>query len=138
MQTERARKRMPEQPKTCVVVSYWTARSHQHLHRLLRQMTMRKFDAGCPFDLVISCNGGDVKPLTLPSKFRSLRPRIFNRENTGWNLGAWDHAWRMTSGYDFFLFLQDDCFLKSQNWVYDFQFRAENDDGIGLLGETIM
>ncbi len=97
-----------------------------------------KFDAGCPFDLVISCNGGELKPLTLPSNFSPLRPRIFNRENTGWNLGAWEHGWRTAGAYDYFLFLQDDCYLKRQNWVYDFQFRAENDAGIGLLGEAIM
>jgi hypothetical protein len=129
---------MAERPKTCVIVSYWTARPQTHLHRLLGQMMTRRYDAGCPFDLIISCNGGDTQPLTLSPDFNPLRPRVFNRENTDWNLGAWDHGWRMAGPYDYFLFLQDDCYIKRRNWVYDFQFRAENDPGIGLLGEAIM
>lgn len=127
---------MPEKPKTCVVVSYWTGRPDRALHRLLRQMS--KVDAGCPHDLVIVCNGGDLKPLTLPAEFESSRARVFDRENTGWNLGAWDHGWRVAGDYEYFLFLQDDCLLKRPNWVYDFEFRADNDPGIGLLGEEIM
>ena len=127
---------MPEKPKTCVVVSYWTGRPVKDLHKLLRQM--KKIDAGTRFDVVVVCNGGDVKPLSLPALFDDLRPRVFNRENTGWNLGAWDHGWRVAGIYDHFLFLQDDCFLKKPSWLLDFVFRAENDPGIGLLGEAIM
>ncbi len=44
----------------------------------------------------------------------------------------------MAGEYDYFLFLQDDCFLKKPNWVLDFEFPAGNDPGIGLLGEAIM
>ena len=125
-------------PKTCVVVSYWAARANKFLYRLLRQMMKEKFDPGCAFDLVVICNGGDLQPLKLPAEFSLLRPRVYNRENTGWNLGAWDHGWRVAGDYEYFLFLQDDCYLKRRNWVLDFQFRAENDVGIGLLGETTM
>jgi hypothetical protein len=99
---------------------------------------MIAFDGGSPFDVVIVCNGGDVSPLSLPKKFASLQPRVFNRENSGWNLGAWDFGWRKAGKYDYFLFLQDDCFLKSKNWISDFEFRMANDPGIGLLGEEIM
>lgn len=127
---------MSGRAKTCVVVSYWTGRKPGDLHKLLRQMG--KLDAGSPFDLVVVCNGGDGRPLSLPDEFLSLQPRIFNRENTGWNLGAWDHGWRQAGEYDHFLFLQDDCFLKQPGWVGDFEFRVENDPGIGLLGEEIM
>jgi hypothetical protein len=119
-----------------VVVSYWNGRPSKDLHKLLRQMT--KVEAGSPFGLVIVCNGGDVRPLALPGEFDPLRPRVFNRENSGWNLGAWDFGWRVAGEYDHFLFLQDDCFLKRPGWVFDFEFRAENDPGIGLLGEEIM
>ena len=45
-----------------------------HRDRLLRQMMAKKFDLGCPFDLVVTCNGGDDKPLTLPSEFERIRP----------------------------------------------------------------
>jgi hypothetical protein len=123
-------------PRTCVVVSYWTGMPTKHLHRLLAQM--QKIDAGAPFDLLVVCNGGLETPLTLPVRFDSLRPRIINRENTGYNLGAWDCGWREAGGYEYYLFLQDDCFLKRTNWVGDFEFRMSRDEGIGLLGETIM
>jgi hypothetical protein len=123
-------------PKTCVVVSYWTGRSTKELAALLRQM--KRVDAGAPFDLVVVCNGGDLAPLALPNEFDGLRPRVLNRENTGWNLGAWEYGWREAGAYDYYLFLQDDCFLKRAGWVADFEFRFENDPGIGLVGEEIM
>ncbi len=99
---------------------------------------MMTLEAGSPFDLVVVCNGGDVQPLSLPNEFDPLRPRVLNRENTGWNLGAWDHGWRNSGDYQHFLFLQDDCFLKKPGWLGEFVFRFENDPGIGLLGEEII
>jgi hypothetical protein len=99
---------------------------------------MLKVDAGCPFDVVVVCNGGDLRPLSLPESFKALRIQIFNRENTGWNLGAWEFGWRNAGGYQYYLFLQDDCYLKSAGWIVDFEFRIEHDSGIGLLGEEIM
>ena len=127
---------LSDQPRTCVVVSYWTGRPPAPLYRLLGQM--KRVKAGSPFDLVVVCNGGDVAPLTLPARFAALGPRVFQRENTGWNLGAWDHGWRSAGVYDHFLFLQDDCLIKAPNWVHDFEYRVENDPGIGLLGEMVM
>jgi hypothetical protein len=124
------------EPKTCVVISYWTGRPQRGLHKLLSQIS--KVDAGAKFDVVIVCNGGDLKPLSLPDSFRKLPIRIFNRENTGWNLGAWEFGWRIAGPYPYFLFLQDDCYLKSKGWIADFEFRIEHDSGIGLLGEEIM
>jgi hypothetical protein len=47
---------MTTKPRTCVVISYWAARSVKNLYRLLRQM--QKIDAGSPFDIVIVSNGG--------------------------------------------------------------------------------
>jgi hypothetical protein len=123
-------------PNTCVVVSYWMGRPAKRLHGLLAQM--QKVDAGVPFDLVVVCNGGDERPLSLPRRFDDLRPIVLNRENCGFNLGAWEHGWRSVDGYEFFLFLQDDCFLKQAGWVYDFEFRITHDRGIGLLGEMVV
>ena len=124
------------QPRTCVVISYWVARPPQALFRLLRQA--RKIDPGAPIDIVVVCNGGDQAPLALPPEFADRSIRVIPRENTGWNLGAWDAGWRAATGYEFYLFLQDDCVLKRPRWVGEFEFRAENDAGVGLLGETLM
>jgi len=120
--------------RTCVVVSYWTGLPVRRLHRLLQQMKM--IDAGSPFDVVVVCNGGDKRPLTLPRRFDGLKPRILNRENDNYNLGAWDHGWRNAPGYDYYLFLQDDCFLKDSDWLYAFERRMDFDRGAGLLGEV--
>lgn len=122
-----------EKPRTCVVVCYWTGRPIRRLHKLLEQMKI--FDAGSPFDLVIVCNGGDERPVTLPRRFDVLKPKILNRENTYFNLGAWDHGWRNSPGYEFYFFLQDDCFLRDVDWVYAFERRMDFDRGLGLLGE---
>jgi len=123
-------------PKTCVVVSYWVARSPRALFKLLRKT--QELDAGSPFDLIVVCNGGDLKPLTLPPNLARLGFRVLFRENTGWNLGAWEQGWRSAQGYQFYLFLQDDCILKRPGWISEFEFRAENDPKVGLIGETIM
>ena len=125
-----------EKPRTCVVICYWTGRPTKDLHRLLDQM--RRLDAGAPHDLAIVCNGGDERPLTLPRRFDGLRPRIINRENAGYNLGAWECGWRSAADYEYYLFLQDECFLKRRNWVGDFEACMSRDAGIGLLGESSM
>lgn len=123
-------------PRTCVVVSFWNGRSAGPLYRLLSQM--RKVDSGSPFDTVVVCNGGDEEPLRLPSKFADLRPQILDRENQGFNIGAWDHGWRNAGDYEYYLFIQDDCFLKGRSWVSGFESRFDQDAGIGLLGEHVV
>jgi len=127
---------MPPKPRTCVVVCYWTGHKPDDLHRLLGQMM--KLDAGSPFDVVVVTNGGDIRPLTLPPRFAPLRPRLIDRENVGYNLGAWEQGWRESEGYEYYLFLQDECFLKRPGWVGDFEFRMDRDPGVGLLGERFM
>ena len=127
---------MSDQPRTCVIVSFWAARSSKNLHSLLRQM--QNVDAGCPFDVAVVSNGGDLTPLEIPSRFDSLKIRaVFNRENTYYNLGAWEHGWRSVQGYKFFLFIQDECALVSRNWVAEYEYRMDRDLRIGLLGEDI-
>lgn len=123
-------------PTTCVIVSYWTGHSMRNLLRLLRQMG--SVDAGSPFDTIVVCNGGDVRPLSLPESCGSVKARVLNRENSGYNIGAWEAGWRAAGPYECFLFLQDECFLKRPHWLSEFEFRMDHDSGIGLLGETMM
>lgn len=122
---------------TCVVVSYWVGSPTNKLFSLLSQML--KKEAGCEFGLVIVCNGGDQKPLILPAKFQKLNPVVLNRENIGYNIGAWNFGWQsVKSDYIYFMFLQDECFLKKKNWLSNYEYRFSNDDKVGLLGEVIM
>ena len=126
----------PPRAKTCVIVCYYVGQDLKHLHRLLGQM--QRVEAGAPFDLIIVVNGGDQRPLTLPDRFASLRPRVENRINRGYNIEGWDVGWRLAPEYNFYLFLQAECYLKRRGWVSEFEFRATNDPGVGLIGETIM
>lgn len=129
---------VPSNPpaRTCVVVCYYVGQDVKHLHRLLGQML--RTPAGAPFDLRVVVNGGDQRPLTLPARFDPLRARIEDRPNRGYNIEAWDVGWRLDPAYDYYLFLQAECHLKRPNWVAEFEFRAGNDPGVGLIGETIM
>lgn len=122
--------------RTCVVVCYWTGRSPKPLWRLLRSMA--KHAPGARYDVLVVCNGGDLQPLALPSAFAGTGIRVLNRENTGWNLGAWEAGWRASPGYTYYLFLQAECFVRRAGWVHRFEHRIENDAGIGMLGERLM
>jgi len=87
------------------------------------------------FELVVVCNGGDQKPLPPISGVG-----VINRPNHGYNIGAWDAGWRALSdrGFKYFVFLQDDCFLKTSSWLEAFEERFEHDAGVGVLGESFV
>jgi len=95
---------------------------------------MQQFEAGLPYDLVLSANGSDYSP---PSELTSRFRTIFVRENVGYNLGAWDYAWRRLSDYKWFLFLQDDCQIIRHRWLYRFQRRFDSVRDCGLVGEYL-
>ena len=119
---------------TCVIICYYIGHSKRNLFYLLDQML--RIDPGAPFDTLIVVNGGDVKPLILPARYYSLRAKVINRVNHGYNIEAWDIGWRMNTTYEYYLFLQSECFLKRAGWISDFEFRMSRDAGIGLLGEV--
>lgn len=123
-------------PTVCVVICYWIGRSPKPLLRLLAQM--QKYPAGETYDVLIVCNGGDEKPLAVPTGFPDLRIEVINRKNEGWNLGAWQAGWKERPDYDYYLFLQAECFIKEQDWLRRYVHRFQTDDGIGLLGEHLM
>jgi hypothetical protein len=121
---------------SCVVISHWTGHPRRVLHQLLSQM--QKIDAGSPFDLVVVCNGGDREPLVLPRRFDSLRARIVNRANTGYNIGAWEAGRCASPDSPAYLFLQDECFIQRAGWLSEYEYRFFGDAGVGLLGESLM
>ena len=117
-----------------VVVSYWAEREPRHLFRLIKQLF--RYEAGAPFSLALVCNGGDERPIELPGRFAGLGIKALNRENRGFNIGAWDHGWRSSEGYENFLFLQDDCFVVRRGWLRGFLDAMGPEPKIGLLGES--
>ena len=127
---------MKSRARTCVVICYWTGRAPRPLWQLLR--SMQRHSAGAPYDVLIVCNGGDREPLRVPPAFRWPNLRVLDRENTGWNLGAWEAGWRASPGNEFFLFLQAECFIRRADWLRRFEHRLEQDGGVGMIGERLM
>jgi len=83
----------------------------------------------CDFYLVMN---GDQK---VSADYAGFFTNVFYRENTGYNLAAWDFAWRQLGQYDYFLFLQDDCIILKKNWLRDFYDCFKSEKKCGLVGE---
>ena len=119
-----------------VVISYWSERDIEPLKKLVVQIN--EINAGTIFDVLIVCNGQSqevnylLEQLTLFYKFR-----VIQRENVGFNIGAWDYGWRQSPNYTNFLFLQDDCIIFNTNWLKAFTDKFYADPNIGLLGESL-
>jgi hypothetical protein len=98
---------------------------------------MAAFEAGCGFTVLVVVNGGTVEiPTTVKRRLAAHGLGVSSRENTGYNIGAWDHGWRLLPGFDRYLFLQDECFIRREGWLGAFVERMRADPGLGLLGES--
>src|SRR5438067_8085143 len=117
--------------KLAVVVSTWSGSPAQHLVQLCE--SLRRHRAGADYDLVLCANGESILPGELNRQFAE----VFVRENTSYNLGAWDYAWRRLPEHDYFLFLQDDCVALRNGWLRDFIERFVSTPRCGLVGENI-
>jgi hypothetical protein len=95
---------------------------------------MAEYAAGTNYDLFLSANGLEYSP---PAEVMSLFKKIFVRENTGWNLGAWNYAWQQLPDYDRFLFLQDDCVVRKHRWLSSFIACFDKTRKCGLVGEKL-
>jgi hypothetical protein len=113
-----------------VVVSYYDRREAQPLRRLLD--SLGDLDAGLAYDTCVVANRDTEGALGLP-----LAPgvRILERENSGMNIGAWDHGWRACPGYRGYLFLQYECYAVRPGWLAAFASAAQG-EGVGLVGES--
>lgn len=118
--------------RVAVVVSTWSGHPSSYLFDLCGSFNC--YPAGLDYALILSVNGLDYTP---PAELLPLFNEIFIRENTGFNLGAWDHAWRRLPAYDRFLFLQDDCLVRRRGWLEKFVERFETTPRCGLVGETL-
>lgn len=93
-----------------LVVSFWPGRSPEKLQKLVA--SAHKYNPGCGYETTLVINGPET---ALPLEITSFFHRIFHRENTGYNLGAWDHGWRQLKNAKYLLFVQDDCEVVSDN-----------------------
>jgi hypothetical protein len=113
----------------CVVISHYNARPEDSLKALLEQI--HSVPSGHPFSVRIVVNAAEPKQLSLESR----GAEVIYRENTGFNIGAWEAGWRAEPKYDVYLFLQDECQIARKNWVRGFLEALT--DGVGLVGERI-
>lgn len=113
-----------------VVISYYDRRSYEPLRSLLT--SMQRFDAGLPYAILVVVNRDAAGPLHLPV---SAPATIVERQNTGMNIGAWDHGWRTSPMYDGYLFLQDECYAVRPGWLSTMAAAADK-EGVGLVGES--
>ena len=119
-----------------VVISYWSQRSIKPLQKLIDQIY--KINSGAIFDTLIVCNGDKNKVTNFLSQSNlSNKIKVIERENYGFNIGAWDAGWRYLPDYQNFLFLQDDCFICRENWLQAFINKFQNNPQLGLLGESL-
>lgn len=114
-----------------VVISVWNENPSEWLAALVASIDAHP--AGHEFALVLAANGEDyVVPESIAARF----DEVFVRPNVGFNIGAWDHAWRRRPA-DQFLFLQDDCVVRSDGWLADFVACLGSSEQVGLVGEHL-
>lgn len=119
--------------KIAVIISAWEGNSPELLTRLIR--SMNHYKSGISFDLYLVINGSDY---CIPEELKKHIRQSWFRENVGFNLGAWDYGWRKLDAYDYFLFLQDDCYVQKKNWLKTFYTRFKKINNCGMLGEHFM
>jgi len=124
------RKRQNSTP-VAVIVASWSGSNSDSVARLVSGM--HDHTAGIDFNLYCCING---EGFTLPDSLSARFTRVFRRENLGFNLGAWDYCWRNLPGHDYFLFLQDECFIRRRNWLKGFLSAYRRLPGAGLVGEN--
>jgi hypothetical protein len=110
-----------------IIISFYCARENQRLLALLRSIKIHKNST------VVVANSDSSKNLP---KFDLDIPLIYN-QNIGMNIGAWDRGFREFPYEDLYIFLQDECFLKNNNFVHALASRFNQDSKLGMLGETV-
>ena len=117
---------------TLVVISHYNAWSTDQLVALLDQVA--SVPAGTLFDTCVVVNQAVPGTLDLPD--RHAHVPVLYRENTGYNIGAWDHGRCANPGYDCYLFLQEECRIVRPGWLEAHRRLAMRPE-IGLVGESM-
>lgn len=117
---------------TMVVVSHYNARPTGDLVALLDQL--RSVPAGATFRARVVVNRAEDRDLVLPARHAEVE--VLYRENTGYNIGAWDQGWREGSPADYYLFLQEECQILQPDWLKVF-VDSLADPRVGLVGESL-
>jgi hypothetical protein len=117
---------------TLVVICHYNAWSTQHLLSLCDELF--SIDAGADFDVTIVVNRAKDINLELPQKYQHI-PIIY-RKNLGFNIGAWDEAWRKNPDYNFYVFLQEECKILKKQWLEHYIKRVKKKAPC-IMGESL-
>lgn len=115
-----------------VIISHYNAWPTDQLVALLDQI--HDIPSGHPFQCLVVVNQAIDRPLELPE--RHSEHRILYRENTGYNIGAWEYGWRNGPPAEYYLFLQEECQIASPNWLGSF-VRLLSRPEVGVVGERL-
>jgi hypothetical protein len=115
-----------------VLISHYNAWPAAHLVSLLDQA--RDIPSGHPFRCLVVVNRAIDRDLELPERHRGVE--ILYRENTGYNIGAWEFGWRTAAPADYYLFLQEECRIMRPDWLGS-SIRRLSRPTVGLIGESM-
>lgn len=115
-----------------IVISHYNARPAGDLVALLD--SIHSVPSGWPYHVRVVVNQEVLTPLDLPKKFDKVD--VFYRQNTGYNIGAWDFGWRISPEYQSYLFLQEECRVVHEEWLKSFVEKASLPSN-GLVGECL-
>lgn len=121
---------MATQKTAVVVVSHYNAWPTDQLVKLLDQI--QAIPSGHPFSVQVVVNKAEDKPLELPDRHGEVA--VSYRENTGYNIGAWEDGWRQEPRADYYLFLQEECVIVGPDWLKAF-IQAADRPKVGAVGE---
>ena len=118
--------------KALVVISHYDCRPLRNLQNLLR--SLEEHVAGRSFDVCVVVNQESGRTVEVPTL--SFSVKTLSRINAGMNIGAWDHGWRQNPGYDYYIFLQDECVILRNGWLQAL-VDPLTEPSIGIVGECI-
>ncbi len=119
--------------RVLVVVSYYNARQDDRLDMLLSQL--RDVPAGMDFHTAVVVNRAVDEDLAIAAKYPDIE--VCYRENRGYNIGAWNHGWRLFPSWDLYVFLQDECLIAQRHWLRHLCASAQAGGG-RLVGECLV
>jgi hypothetical protein len=120
------------QADCAVIIAYYDARESHLLMSLLHQI--KTIDAGAEFDLILVVNQESAIDARKNPDLSGYR--TYYRENTGFNIGAWQHGWQNAPGYRHYLFLQDECKIERTKWLKAFIDRSSAKPCV--IGESLV
>jgi hypothetical protein len=115
------------QERPLIVISYYAQRSPKPLMSLLKELS------GYASQTLIVANVENINELPiLAGGFK-----VVANKNVGMNIGAWHRGFLEDSDADYYLFLQDECFLKKDKFLDLIIRRFKGNPRLGMVGESM-